>query len=94
MLHAEVSRCAEGERGDRGVGTEEALIVAVVGYAVCAVGVVVDKAEVVGCSGEYLGELAKMIKAVGYGARSAGFVPIWRDWVGCLAIIEGAIYGE
>lgn len=94
MFHAKVSRCAEGERGDRGVGTEEALIVAMVGYAVGTVGVVVDEAEIVGRSGEDLGELAKMIKAVGYGARSAGFVSIWRYWFGRLAVNEGAIWGE
>ena len=64
MLHAEVSNCAEGERGDRGVGTKKALIVAMVRYAVCAVGVIVDEAEVVGRSSEDLREMAQMIKAV------------------------------
>lgn len=64
MLHAEVSDRAEGERGYRGVRTEKALIIAMVGYAVCAIGVVIYEAEVVGCSGEDLCELAQMIKAL------------------------------
>ena len=46
MLHAEVSGCAKGERGNRGVGAEKALIVAVVGYAVCAVGIIINEAEI------------------------------------------------
>ena len=64
MFHAEVSDCAEGERGDRGIGTEKALIVTVVGYAVCAVGVVIHETEIVGCSSEDLRELTQMIKAL------------------------------
>lgn len=94
MLHAEVSGCAEGEGGDRGVGTEKTLIVAVVGYAVCAVGVVVDEAEVVGCSSEDFCELAQIVKAVRNGTWSTGLVAVWKDWLGCLAVDEGAIWGE
>lgn len=94
MLHAEVSGCAEGERGDRWVGAEKALIVAVIGYAVCAIGVVVDEAEIVGCSGEDFGELAQMIEAVGYWAGGAGFVAVWKYCFGCLAVNEGAIWDE
>ena len=76
MLHAEVPNRAEGERGDCGVGAEESLVVAVVGYAVRAVGVVVDEAEVVGSAGEYFGELAQMVEAVGDGAGGAGLVAV------------------
>lgn len=94
MLHTKVSGCAEGERGDRGVGTEKALIVAMVGNTVCAVGVVVDEAEIVGCFGEDLGELAQMVKTVGHRAGSAGFVAVWRYRFGCLAVNEAAICGE
>lgn len=47
-----------------------------VGYAVCAVGVVVNEAEIVTRSGEDFGELAQMIKAVGDGAGSAGFIAL------------------
>ena len=94
MLHAEVSGCTKGERGDRGVGTEKTLIVAMVGYAICAVGVVIDKAEVVGCSGKDLGELPQMIEAMGYRTGSAGCVAVWRYRSGRLAVNEGAIWGE
>lgn len=86
MLHAEVSGCAKGEGGNRGVGTEKALIVAVVGYAVCAVGIIIDETEIVGCPGKDLGELAQVIKAVGYRPGSVGFVAVWRYWSGCLAV--------
>ena len=82
MLHAKIPGCTEGERGNRRVRAEEALIVAVVGYAVCAVGVVIDEAEVVGPIGEDLRELAQMVEAVGYRAGRAGFVAVWRYWFG------------
>lgn len=76
MLHAEVSGRTEGERGNQRAGTEKALIVAVVGYAVCTVGVVVHEAKIVCCSSEDLGELTQMIEALGYGSGSAGFVAV------------------
>lgn len=91
MFQTEVSGCAEGERGDRRVATEEALIIAVVGYTVCAVGIVVDEAEIVRRFGENLGELTQMIKAVGYRAGSAGFVAVWRCRFGCLAVNQGTV---
>ena len=91
MLHTEVSGCAEGERGNRRVATEEALIIAVIGYTVCTVGIVVDEAEIVRCFGENLCELAQMVKAVGYRAGSAGFVAVWRCGFGCLAVNHGAV---
>ena len=72
VLHAKVSDCTERKRGDRGFRTKKSLIVAVVGYAVCAVGVVVDEAEIVGCFRENLGKSAEMVKALRYGTRGRG----------------------
>lgn len=46
VLHAEIPLCPEGETGNGGQGTKETLIVAVVGDAVGARGVVVHEAEV------------------------------------------------
>ena len=48
VFQEEVAAGAEREGRDGGRGAEEALVVAVVGYAVCACGVVVYEAEVVG----------------------------------------------
>lgn len=55
MFQKEVSTGTERERRDGWEGAEEALVVAVVGYAVGAGGVVVYKAEVVGAGGERCG---------------------------------------
>ena len=65
-----------------------------VGYAVCTVGVVVDEAEIVTRSGEDFGKFAQIIKAVGDGAGSAGFITLWGYWFACLAVNECAIVEE
>ena len=48
-----------------------------VGYAVCAISVIIDEAEIVGFSRENLGELTQVIKAVGYRPGFTGFVAVW-----------------
>ena len=52
-----------------------------VGYAVCAVGVVVYQAEVVGRAGEDFRKAAEVVEGLREGPRSAdtGFVTVWRD---------------
>ena len=94
MLHEEIAFCAEREGGDGWGGTEEALVVAVVGDAVGAGGVVVYEAEVVGGGGEDLGDLAQFVEAVGDWARFAAAVAVGWDGSGSLAVEEGAVGGE
>ena len=74
VLHEEVPRRAEGEGGDGRVGSEEALVVAVVGDAVLAGSIVVHKAEVVGCTCENLRRLAELVEAVGDATGGASAV--------------------
>lgn len=52
-----------------------------VGYAVCARGVVVDEAEVVGRARGALRDFAELVKAGGNGARAAGAVAVGWDGV-------------
>ena len=47
MFHEKVALCAQGKGSDCGLKAKEALVVAVIGYAVCSSRVVVDKAEIV-----------------------------------------------
>ena len=96
MFHEEIAFCAEGEGGDGGVGAEEALVVAVVGYAVRARGVVVYEAEVVGCGREDFGYFAEVVEAVGDGAGFAGWVFFGWDRFGGCGVEDGggAIRGE
>ena len=64
MLHAEIPLCAEGETGNGRQGTKETLIVAVVGDAVGAGGVVVHEAEVEPAARRLLRRQSQDIKAL------------------------------
>ena len=65
-----------------------------IGYTVCAVGIVVDEAEIIGCPREDLRELAQMIKALRERAGFACLIAVCGYWFGCLAVDKGAIRGE
>ena len=78
MFHTKIARGAEGEGGDGGVGTKKAFVVAVIGDAVCAVGVVVYKTEVVGGASENLCQLTEVIQALRNGSWFACLVAVWR----------------
>lgn len=74
MFHEEITLGAEREGGDGRARAEEALVVAVVGYAVGAGGVVVDEAEVVCGVRQDFCDPVQLVEAVGQRARVAGWV--------------------
>lgn len=65
MFQEEISGSAQGERRNRGVGTEESLVVTVVAYTVSSIRVVVHKTEIIGRTSEDLGKLSKVLQALG-----------------------------
>lgn len=93
-LHQEIALRSEGEGCDGGVGTQEALVVAVVGYTIRAGRVVVHETEVVGRVGEDLGDLSELVEAVRDRAGFAGAVVVCRGWFRGVCIDERAIGRE
>lgn len=96
MLHEEVARGAERDGGDAGVRAEEALVVAVVGDAVVAVGVVIDQAEVETRPRRHFRRPAQAVQTRRDWTRPAGAVTARerRDRVPGVRVDEGAVREE
>lgn len=75
MFHQKIPRGAQRQGGDARVGPEEALVVAVVGDAVVAVGVVVDQAEVVARPRRRFRRAAQPVQTRRDRTRVAGAIP-------------------
>lgn len=93
MLEQEVALRAERETRDRGLRSEESLVVAVVADAVGPAGVVVHEAEIVARACEDFGHTSEGIEALGEWSRAAG-VAVGGNRVACATVEEGAAGGE
>lgn len=79
MFHTEIPPCAQRKTGDGRLGAKKALVVAVIGYAVCAGSVVIHQAKIVFCACRLLCDLAELVKAGSYGSRLAWTIAVGQD---------------
>lgn len=64
MFHEKVSLGAQREGRDGWIGSQEALVIAVIRDAVCAGRVVIDQAEIIRRACDDLGHLAELIETL------------------------------
>lgn len=93
VLHEEITLCTEREGCDTGIFTEEAFVVAVIGDAVRACGVVVDQAEIECAAGGLLRDSAEGVEARGEWAWSATVSGL-RNCLACVFGVDNLVAVE
>ena len=94
MLHQEVPFRAKREGRNRGIRTEESLIVAVVGDAICAGSVVVHQTEIELAARSSLCGKPELVQALGNPSRRVSGVGILLDWLSRLCVNDFAVGAE